>query len=309
MKLFKNLPLAIIILLLFLSGCTYSSSLNDVECMGNEKSAAYPNFNDSSEEAGNKDAPSEISGDNQSKIDEGFKVDMESSQVKFPAEPPPKISEKILGKKIVFLTFDDGPSNLTPQFLDVLKENDVHATFCVIGKRAENYSEIIKRAYQEGHSIINHSYDHVLKKIYSSAESFIVSIEKTNEILDSIIDREDIERSFLRFPGGAKKSYSSIAALLKSEGYNTLDWNIDSGDCKTGMATKDYIRDRAVKSENKDVIVILMHDFKYRKTTLLALPEIIKYYKDKGYVFRTIRDMSSGDLKRLEDKKIVNVLY
>lgn len=216
--------------------------------------------------------------------------------------------------KIVFLTIDDGPSIITPGFLDVLRDNGVHATFCVIGNRAIVNPEIIKRAYMEGNSIINHSYDHEYAKIYRSPEALIESIVECNTSLDSIIQRTEIEKSFFRFPGGAGTTsiYGNsreLADILIAGGYNTIDWNISSEDCATGKATAEFILKNSIEDGGSYAAVILMHDFKYRGTTMEALPGIISYYKDKGYIFKTIRDMTPGDLHKLESKKIVNVLY
>lgn len=231
-----------------------------------------------------------------------------------PGELPIKLSAKVPAseiepERVIYLTFDDGPSVMTPGFLDVLKENNVQATFCVIGERVLSYPDIIKRAYEEGHSIISHSHTHVINEIYKSPGAFLDSIEKSNAAIDSLIKRKEIEVSFLRFPGGAVKSYKPIADLLKTKGYNTLDWNIDSGDCKTGLATAQYIRNNSVKDGGRDILVLLMHDYKYRKTTIDALPDIISHYRDKGYIFRTIRDMPPGDFERLKRIKVVNILH
>ena len=84
-------------------------------------------------------------------------------------------------EKRVFLTFDDGPSKgATPKVLDILKEEDVKATFFVIGKYVEERPELVKRAYDEGHYIANHGYDHSNKTLYKSEESFINEIKKTD---------------------------------------------------------------------------------------------------------------------------------
>ena len=75
-------------------------------------------------------------------------------------------------EKIVFLTFDDGPTQgATPKILDILKEEDVKATFFVIGKYVDRHPEIVKRAYEEGHYIANHGYDHNNKILYQIEES------------------------------------------------------------------------------------------------------------------------------------------
>lgn len=217
-------------------------------------------------------------------------------------------------EKVVFLTIDDGPSEITPGFLDVLKENGVAATFCVIGNRAAWYRDILKRIHDEGHSIINHSYDHNMNEIYRSPQLFLNSIESCSNIIDSIVQRTAAEKSFIRFPGGSDNVYmkanrKDIVSLVKSKGYKTLEWNASSGDCTTGKATVEYITANSTDDKNRDMVVVLMHDFKYRQTTLQALPRIIRHYKDKGYTFKTIEDITPQEMDKLKSKKIVNKLY
>ena len=82
-------------------------------------------------------------------------------------------------EKVAYLTFDDGPTKtITPKVLDILEEEDVKATFFVIGKSVESYPEIVKRAYEEGHYIANHGYSHDNNKLYKSEESFINEIDR-----------------------------------------------------------------------------------------------------------------------------------
>lgn len=235
-----------------------------------------------------------------------------------PGDMPLKTSSKVSrsgGDKVVFLTIDDGPSEITPGFLDVLKENGVHATFCVIGYNAEAHPETIKRAHEEGHSIINHSHNHQYREIYSSPKAFLNSFNKCNSIIDSIIEREGIERNFLRFPGGSgasllvKGDRKGIAEILKTNGYNTLDWSLSTCDTSPYKAPPEVLSNNATNSKGSDTVVVLMHDCGDKHTTMSALPLIIKYYKDMGYSFKTIRNMTEQDLKRLKDKKIVNRIY
>ena len=84
-------------------------------------------------------------------------------------------------EKIAYLTFDDGPNdNVTPIVLDILKEENVKASFFVIGKYVEKYPNVVKRAYEEGHYIANHGYDHNNNNLYKSSSSFIDEITKTD---------------------------------------------------------------------------------------------------------------------------------
>ena len=91
-------------------------------------------------------------------------------------------------EKIAYLTFDDGPSKkCTPKILDILKKNNIKATFFVIGERVNKNPEIIKRAYEEGHYIANHTYSHLAKKIYISKESFYNEIQQTEKSIGNAI--------------------------------------------------------------------------------------------------------------------------
>ena len=90
--------------------------------------------------------------------------------------------------KVAYLTFDDGPTkNITPKILDILKEENVKATFFVVGKNVDSYPEIVKRAYDEGHFIANHGYDHNNKNLYKNDESFLNEIEKTDIAIGNVV--------------------------------------------------------------------------------------------------------------------------
>ena len=115
-------------------------------------------------------------------------------------------------EKIAYLTFDDGPSKgATPKVLDILKEEDVKATFFVIGKYVEERPELVKRAYDEGHYIANQGYDHSNKTLYKSEESFINEIKKTDEAIGKAIGIDDYCSHVFRFPNGymSKKNKSN----------------------------------------------------------------------------------------------------
>lgn len=105
-------------------------------------------------------------------------------------------------KKEVYLTFDDGPSKtVTPKILDVLKENNINATFFVLGNMVNYYPDIVKRAYDEGNYIANHGYSHVYSQIYASEEAFFEEIEETEKIIAKAIGKEDYNSHLIRFPG------------------------------------------------------------------------------------------------------------
>lgn len=92
--------------------------------------------------------------------------------------------------KIAYLTFDDGPTEkMTSKILDILDEEDVVATFFVVGKHVKEYPSLVKRAYESGHYIGNHTYSHDNSKIYKSAENFLFEINSTDSAISEAIRR------------------------------------------------------------------------------------------------------------------------
>lgn len=194
------------------------------------------------------------------------------------------------GKKVAFLTFDDGPSgNVTPEILDILKEYDIKGTFFVVGKMAKNNSEILKRISSEGHSIGNHSYSHEYSYLYSSGVNFMSEIRACDSVFKSILG-EAFETKLFRFPGGAfGNSYSSYKTLLSEHGYAYINWNALSGDSEGNYVPEDALIKRVIAtSAGKDHIVVLMHDLGSKSTTAKSLPAIIEYLKSQGYVFKKL---------------------
>lgn len=190
-------------------------------------------------------------------------------------------------KKIAYLTFDDGPSsNVTPVILDVLKEKDVKATFFVIGEKAEEYPNLVKRANNEGHALANHSYTHNYDKVYASTDSFIEEMRKTEQVLKNILG-EDYVTKVIRFPGGShgeKKEAFRKAAL--DNGYKYYDWNALNGDAEGNGFTKEQLLARLKETtQGQAELVVLMHDMGAKQTTAESLPEIIDYLRAEGYEF------------------------
>lgn len=104
-------------------------------------------------------------------------------------------------EKVAYLTFDDGPTiSVTPKILDILKEEEVKATFFVIGKYVDRHPEIVKREYEEGHYIANHGYDHNNSVLYKSNESFRNEVEKTDAAIGKAIGIDNYCSHIFRFP-------------------------------------------------------------------------------------------------------------
>jgi len=200
-------------------------------------------------------------------------------------------------EKDVFLTFDDGPSTtVTPLILDVLKTNNIKATFFVLGSRAELNPELIKRAYDEGHFIANHGYSHVYKSIYSSKEEVLNEYNKTEQAIKNALGKENYNSHLFRFPGGSTGGkYHNLKAeailMLEQNNIATLDWNCLSND-SAGATTKEEILTSVIEtSNNKSSVVVLMHDAGDKILTYETLQEVINYFKEQGYIFKDMYDI------------------
>ncbi|MCX7695232.1 MAG: polysaccharide deacetylase [Caloramator sp.] len=192
--------------------------------------------------------------------------------------------------KTVYLTFDDGPSfKITNQILDILNEKEVKATFFLIGNKVEDRSEIVKRIYKEGHSIGLHSYTHKMKQIYKSEDTFIEEMKKTEDAIYNIIG---IRPKIIRFPGGSIGHLDEdFHKKLNDLGYKVFDWNARISDGYVPSKAPDVLYKEAIKTSQKwNTVFLLMHCSETDKNTVKALPKIIDYFKEKGYMFETINE-------------------
>lgn len=199
--------------------------------------------------------------------------------------------------KRVFLTFDDGPSDtVTPHILDILKKYNIKATFFVLGNRVSNHKELIQREYNEGHYIANHGYSHRYDKIYSSSSKVLEEYNKTEAAIKKALGNKEYESNLFRFPGGSVGgSYDKVKKQakkqLKKEGIAYLDWNALTNDANGAKSKKEIIKNLKTTIQNKDNVVVLMHDATDKKLTYQSLEEVIKYLKKQGYNFKNMYDL------------------
>lgn len=197
-------------------------------------------------------------------------------------------------KGVIFLTFDDGPSlDMTPKVLDILKEEQVKATFFIIDYD-QNKEGLVKRIVEEGHTIGIHGYSHEYNKIYTSVDAYMNNITK---LQDKIVYSTGVLTKYTRFPGGSSntisKKYSqgimsTLTKKLLQEGYRYFDWNVSSGDAG-GAKTKEEVYQNVTNSLKKNrANMVLMHDSANNYKTLDALKDIIQFGKEKGYIFENI---------------------
>lgn len=208
------------------------------------------------------------------------------------------------GIKTAYLTFDDGPSvTVTPRILDTLKQYKINATFFVLGSNIEQDEEskaILKKTFEEGNSIGNHSYTHNLSKLYPhnkvNVDHFMEEVDKTNNVLKQVLG-QDFNTRIIRMPGGymSRTYYNdpnlpAFDAKLKERNMCNIDWNAYDFDSEGKWKNSEQLL-KEVKSSvgNKQKVVILMHDTYGKEETAKALPNIIEYLKGEGYEFKTLK--------------------
>lgn len=192
--------------------------------------------------------------------------------------------------KSVYLTFDDGPCKYTEQILDVLAKYNVKATFFVTGQKT-NYSHVMKRIVDEGHTIAAHTYTHTYD-IYQNSDAYFNDLNKINDLIFAKTGRYT---AIVRFPGGSSnkisKKYkegimSELSIKLQEKGYVYFDWNVDSGDTSTAKPEK--IVKNVTSSLKAGSSIVLLHDLKSANIT--ALPQIIEYCQKNGYTLLPMSD-------------------
>lgn len=201
------------------------------------------------------------------------------------------------GEKRVFLTFDDGPSkSVTPLILDLLKQENVKATFFVLGNNTKYNPDLVKREFDEGHYIANHGYTHKYSTVYASPEATLEEYNFTQQAIRDALGNQNYKSKVFRFPGGSNGGYYHTAkqnskAYLRENGIVHLDWNCLSKDAE-GANTKEALMQNVIDTMGeKDSVVILMHDASDKILTYEMLPDLISYLREKGYRFQTIYDL------------------
>lgn len=199
---------------------------------------------------------------------------------------------KTKSKKYIAITFDDGPDpSYTPDLLDVLKEKNVKATFFVIGVNAERNIPLLKRIYDEGHEVGNHTFTHPRLE-YSTDARERIELRSTQLLIESVLGRTTL---LFRPPYNINpdpETYSEIKplAIANDEGFLTIASSIDPNDWQVGV-TVDSIMNRLDRQQGRGNILLLHDSGGERSATVKALPQIIDYYRSKGYEFVTISEL------------------
>lgn len=190
-------------------------------------------------------------------------VEEEKKEVKLPQyteeakERMKTIYDNTGDEKIAYLTFDDGPSEkITPQILDILKNEEVKATFFLLGSRVELYPDLVKREFEEGHYIANHGYSHVYTSIYSSAQAVLDEYNKTEEKIKEALQIPEYSSHLFRFPGGSeggkyKKVKNDAKGVLESNNIAFINWNCLTNDSVGKPTYESIIKDFKITQNRK----------------------------------------------------------
>ena len=192
--------------------------------------------------------------------------------------------------KVAYLTFDDGPSDVTWDVLNTLEDYGIYAAFFVTYKDDAESLEIYKEIVNRGHTLAIHSSSHNYKEIYNSVDDFL---EDFNKLFVHIYNITGIKPKIFRFPGGSINPYNyniynQLHAEMLRRGFIFYDWNVSSGDADYSVTKDSIIKSVTESLEGKNKAIVLMHDSAKKKTTAATLSEVIELIKNKGYRFEKL---------------------
>ncbi len=189
-------------------------------------------------------------------------------------------------RKVVYLTFDDGPKKDTPELLALLKELDVPATFFLMGLSVRAFPEYAKMIVDAGYAVGCHSMSHSYNRLKESTDYVARDIERFIQEMRTYTDPE-FTTDLYRFPGGSTSYSSKTKAFVRDQGYAWFDWNAMTGDAQyTFDSDREMLEYTLGQLEGKDVIILLMHESKVR--TRRILPDLVAYFRENGYEFRML---------------------
>jgi peptidoglycan/xylan/chitin deacetylase (PgdA/CDA1 family) len=192
------------------------------------------------------------------------------------------------GKKVAYLTFDDGPSVNTTKILQILNENNIKANFFLIGRNAEEYPQLAKLEVADGEIVGNHTYSHEID-YKEGPVNFVKDLDKCNDVLESILGNK-YDGKLVRFPGGSfGNRLAPFRDAATKAGYRYINWNDMTGDADSFNPPVPVLFNNLKKyTQGKSVVVILMHDAAVKTNSVQVLPQVIQYLKSQNFTFDTI---------------------
>lgn len=203
-------------------------------------------------------------------------------------------------KKHCYLTFEDGPSEVTIQILDVLRKYNIKATFFMTSDLIEKSPDIARRVHEEGHLIANRVVLDNHDKVYADTEAFMTALKESETSIKDVINSGDTMFNLIRLPGGTPEYTNSnqykqmkldCIELLAEEGYYYCDWNTSNGDDSGSKTAKQLYSTFVDYSKGYNNLIVAMHDSSSKETTAESLDDIIEYLYDNEYTFHRLDDI------------------
>ncbi|KRG12975.1 polysaccharide deacetylase family protein [Lederbergia galactosidilytica] len=189
--------------------------------------------------------------------------------------------------KIVYLTFDDGPSPYADQLLDLLNKYHMEATFFMLGPKMKNYPAIVQRMVEEGFAVGMHGMTHNVKQIYQSPKAPLKEMQEAQKIIQ---DLTGVHSNLIRLPYGSVPYLTmDMRYHLDQADFKIWDWNIDSEDwaLKDRRFVNKVIQEMENLSRAGESPIILLHD---KPETIQYLPQLLNYLQKNNYQTKVLTD-------------------
>lgn len=218
-----------------------------------------------------------------------------------PSPTPTPVATVVPEGKVIYLTFDDGPSIYTEDILELLEKYNIKATFFVCDN---GRPQLITKIHEAGHSIGIHCQSHDYDVVYKSEDAYFKDL---NAMRDIIYKQTGEYTTLVRFPGGSSNTVSSfnpgimtrLTKLLEQQGYQYFDWNVSAGDTKT-QDTAEIVAKLKKETKGKQYAIALMHA-EYKKYSYDAIEEYILWGLDNGYTFLPLDSASPNAHQRINN--------
>ena len=212
------------------------------------------------------------------------------------ALPAVACAEDAQPQRVVYLTFDDGPKQDTPELLALLGELNVPATFFLVGLSVRAFPDYAKMIVDAGYAVGCHSMSHSYNRLKESTDYVARDLARFTALMRETTDPE-FSTDLYRFPGGSTSYSSHTKSFVRDQGYAWFDWNVMTGDAQYTFKSDQEMLDYTLSQvKDKEVVILLMHEAKTRTRRILT--ELVAYFQENGYEFRAL---STGE----EDRAIL----
>lgn len=214
-------------------------------------------------------------------------------------------------EKVIYLTFDDGPSPNTLKILDILNQENVKASFFVIGNQVEIYKDVLRKLEKSGMCILPHTNTHNYRQIYKTSFDYFNDLNICKDKIKNVINREPI--NFVRFPGGVNNELLKNSVLKEirekflDDKFYFIEWNVYGLDAERIPKDSDTIFSSTINQlNNKSKAIVLLHDGYGNINTVNSIRNIILRAKELGYKFKTLEEITEKDFDYFVRKNVIN---